>query len=193
MELKLLGSNDLEFIIIDRNEEVKPSDIVKHVRVKAVWMGRNYWAGIGNSVTGLLTTANPTTYSWVEIETYSGWYYCVQFGKPKNITMTRCDSDTDVTACGLANVGYSAHIKSRIVSVKYSVRVDRKVTMHEVTDFIKRYNASEGCYNLVSNNCQHFGKAFYYWIVEQDEVKMHEVATDFVKKTIMHRKAAGIQ
>lgn len=163
MELERLESDDWEFIMIDKISEIQPSDIVKHVRVKAVWNGERYWVGIGNSVTGLLTTADPTKYWWVEIEAYSGWYYCVQYGKPRNIAITRCDSQADVTACGLANVGYSTHIR-RTVLAKYSTHADRKVSMHEVTDFVDNYHASRGRYNLVSNNCQHFGKAFYNWI-----------------------------
>lgn len=164
MELELLESDDWEFIIIDRNKEVQPSDLLKHVHIKAVWIGQKYWAGVGNSVTGLLTTANPVTYWWVEIEAHSGWFYCVQYGKP-HTTITRCVSQADVTVCGLSNVGYSAQNKRKTVSVKYSVHVDRKVAMHEVTDFVDNYHASRGRYNLMSNNCQHFGKAFYHWIV----------------------------
>ena len=149
--LTIYGRAPVSNIRLDR------SDRVKYVRVKSIWIGPGFWAGLGSIFTGLLT-ANSITHWWVEEETNGGWY-CVQFDKP-DLTITKCKHQAGVTACGFAAVGYPPN-KDKNISVKYSGSVNGWQTMGDVADFVKFY-ASCGRYDVILNNCQHFGKSFYY-------------------------------
>ena len=131
------------------------NDKVVSYKVKSVWIGHGFWAGLGSIFTGLLTT-NSITHWWVEIETVNGWYNA-QFWKPV-LTLTKCQSRGEVTRVGkrAANCEYD----SKNITCKFSSNNPRQCDMGDVVQFIYRYAEEMGPYNLISNNCQYFGEAF---------------------------------
>ena len=50
--------------------------------------------------------------------------------------------------------------ESKNISLKYHHKLKNKRTINDVIGFMKR----QGKYDLISNNCQHFGTRLYHWI-----------------------------
>jgi len=137
------------------SESARGSNLkVVSARVYSAWIGHGSYSAIGSFFTGLFT-GNSITHWWVEIQTSDpNIWYCAQFDKP-DLTLTRHSSSDGVKQAGIAAAGREEgdHVS---ITCKYSFNVN-----DNMGDVYRWMLNQDGDYNLVTNNCQDFGKNFY--------------------------------
>eukprot|EP01083_Nonionella_stella_P072843 196544_1 len=159
------------------------SDEIYEIRVRNVWIGHGFWAGLGSIFTGPLAGSS-ITHWWVEIETKNGHWYCAQWESmkaPKDIEpkgsidyddvyydeddapylcLSRQSSLSDVTWRGKWEA--CCQNKSKSVTTRYKHKCDKNSsrTIGDLMAMMKQ----QGHYHLVNNNCRHFGTRMNQWI-----------------------------
>ena len=131
---------------------------VERIRVRSIWLAHGSFSAVGSAITGI-ATSNSLTHWWVEIETNDpSIWFCAQFNAP-NLELYEYPSQYKVTESGCECVGRNTNCD---ITDKY-IHSPGNRTIGEVEDFIEEY-CEYGPYNVVSNNCQHFGERLHYWI-----------------------------
>eukprot|EP01083_Nonionella_stella_P157585 511781_1 len=137
------------------------SDEIHEIRVRNVWIGHGFWAGLGSIFTGPLA-GSAITHWWVEIETKNGNWYCAQWESTKSkghyLCLSRQSSLHAVTKRGKWEACCENEAKN--ITTRHSYKPSRKRTIGDLIKMMEK----QGVYNLVINNCQHFGQRVYNWI-----------------------------
>ena len=138
-------------------------DEIHEIRVRNVWIGHGFWAGLGSIFTAPLA-GSAITHWWVEIETRNGHWYCAQWESTKEkghyLCLNRCNSLHDVTETGKWEANCKGQSKDITTRYQYKVPSYKTKTIGDLKQLMRK----QGYYSLVSNNCQHFGARVYQWI-----------------------------
>eukprot|EP01084_Bolivina_argentea_P218867 371326_1 len=142
---------------------IDESDEIHEIRVRNVWIGHGFFAGIASLFTAPLA-GSAVTHWWVEIETKTGQWYCAQWesttSKGHYICLNREDSISDVTEQGKWEAGSKGESKDITNRYSYTVPSYKTKTIGGLIKLMKK----QGYYSLVSNDCQHFAIRTYQWV-----------------------------
>lgn len=131
--------------------------VVRTVRVRSIWLGDGSYAAVGSFFTGI--TGNTITHWWVEIETNDpNIWFCAQFDNSQNLCLTKHSNSSGVTNAGvLAGGRLNKNPDITDKEIFSPGTFGRYTTISDVYSWMNNYDST---YNLLTNNCQHFGDAF---------------------------------
>ena len=145
---------------------INRDDKIHKIRVLNAWIGHGAISGFFSIFTAPLA-GSAITHWWVEIQTKEGHWYIAQWEPTKEapgdrLFLRRRKSQSAVTEAGKAIAGAKKGEWKEITPRKtYTVPKDKK---RSIGDLIDKCMKKQGRYNLVGNNCQHFGLNVYNWI-----------------------------